>query len=286
MQVIRLNANTIQHYRTMPRVVMALGFFDGVHRGHQAVLAQARRLADARQVPLAVMTFSRHASRAFETTLTTDFRYLNTISQKVDLLGQNHADIVYVVDFDRQFAAISPQQFVETYLIGLNACGVVGGFDYTFGRGGHTQISQMAQYSRGRFTVTVVAEHDAAQEKIGSTAIRHLVKVGNVARANALLGHPYALAGQVIPQDRGTFAFNPASRLQQRPPQGSYRCQLKTTAGMWPGTLTITADGLTIQTAALSATERTVEVAILARQAARVVPWQRGSAPVIAVRAM
>lgn len=284
MQVIRLNAKTIHQVHADP-VVMALGFFDGVHRGHQAVIAQARQLAVKRGVPLAVMTFNRHASRAFDTTLTTNFRYLNTISQKIELLKQNHVDVVYVVDFDRRFAAISPQQFVETYLVGLNVKGVVGGFDYTFGQGGHTRISQMAQYSRGRFTVTVVAEHDAAQEKIGSTAIRHLIKVGRIRRANTLLGHPYALAGQIIPK-KGQFTFKLASRLQQRPPQGGYVCQIKAGNQTCSGRLLVTADGLTIQSADLAAGERTVEIALLDRQTARIVTWPQVKSPIAAVHAM
>lgn len=284
MQVIRLNAKTRHHVHAVP-VVMALGFFDGVHRGHQAVIARARQLAIKRGVPLAVMTFNRHASRAFDTALTTDFRYLNTISQKIELLKQNHVDVVYVVDFDRRFAAISPQQFVETYLVGLKVRGVVGGFDYTFGQGGHTRISQMAQYSRGRFTVTVVAEHDAAQEKIGSTAIRHLIKVGRIRRANALLGHPYALAGQIIPQ-KGRFTFKPASRLQQRPPLGAYTCQIRVGRHPYSGRLLVTTEGLMIQAAALSANERTVEVALLDRQTARIVSWPQVNLPLAAVHAM
>lgn len=285
MQVIRLNTKTIRQVHPKTPVVMALGFFDGVHRGHQAVLARARQIANDRQVPLAVMTFSRHASRVFETQPTTDFRYLNTISQKVALLQKNQVDLVYLVDFTRDFAAISPQDFVDTYLLGLNVCGVVGGFDYTFGRGGHTLLSQMAQYSHDRFTTTVVAEHDAEHRKIGSTAIRHLIRVGHVQRANALLGHPYALAGQLVPVSGNQFCFKLASRLQQRPPVGTYRCQVKTAQGIYPATLMLTPTVVRVTAPQLRVATQAGEVAILG-QSLPWRPWRHGQRPVIAAWAI
>lgn len=252
MEVVRLNK---QRLATMPkpaRQVIALGFFDGVHKGHQRVIARARQLADERHVPLAVMTFNRHVSRVFNTSRNTDFRYLNTISQKLALLAKNHVNTTYVIDFDRDFAGIAPEKFVNAYLIGLNACGVVGGFDYTFGRGGQAGIGDMPGFNHQAFDVAIVAELDQARQKIGSTQIRSLIKHGQINRANALLGHRYALAGQLVRlADRPVARLNMASRLQQLPPRGAYDCQLQLGNLNLTGVLHVTDHGLFVESVGL-----------------------------------
>lgn len=227
MQVVRLNPHRLATMVRPAQQVIALGFFDGVHQGHQRVIARARQLADEHHVRLAVMTFNRHASRVFATKRPTDFRYLNTIHQKMTLLAQNGVDTTYVVDFDRDFANLTPTEFVNDYLIALNARVVVGGFDYTFGRGGRAGISDMPHYNHHAFDVVTVAELDHAQAKIGSTRIRHLIKTGQITRANRLLGHPYAVAGQLVRNTQGSgYRLRPASRLQQLPAPGTYQVLL------------------------------------------------------------
>ncbi|RRK09258.1 FAD synthetase [Lactiplantibacillus garii] len=276
MKVVRLNPQTLTTMSQPARQVIALGFFDGVHQGHQRVIARARQLADERHLPLAVMTFNRHVSRVFNTSRQTDFRYLNTLAQKLALLAQNRVDTTYVVDFDRAFAAITPEAFVTNYLIRLNAQVVVGGFDYTFGQGGRATIEDMPRYNHGAFEVAVVAELDASRQKIGSTEIRRLIKYGQIQRANELLGHPYAVAGQLINDGTNRLQLRLASRLQQLPPRGAYQVGLQVGVTRIPGTLNVTATGLFIQVAADaglgSARCTRVEVAVLNRRAVSVRP--------------
>ncbi|WP_318765225.1 FAD synthetase family protein [Lactiplantibacillus carotarum] len=274
MKVVRLNQQQLATVSQPTRQVIALGFFDGVHQGHQRVIARARQLADQRHVPLAVMTFNRHVSRVFNTSRQTDFRYLNTLNQKLALLAQNRVDTTYVVDFDRNFAAIAPEKFVADYLIGLNACVVVGGFDYTFGRGGQANIGDMPRYNHHAFDVAVVAELDNAKQKIGSTQIRRLVKYGQISQANDLLRHHYALAGQLVAAhatDRPVF--QPASRLQQLPPCGRYDCQMTGRGVTLAGTLVVTPRCIWMESFDLATTldlradgNCTVELALIKQQ--------------------
>lgn len=136
------------------------------------------------------MTFNRHASRVFNHGKTAHFRYLTTLKQKIELVQSNHADILYVIDFTKQFAALSPKAFVKQYVIGLNAKIVVAGFDYTFGKGGNTTIDSLAQISGGKVQTVTVHELASDQQKISSTRIRHLVSLGKLPKQISCWGIP------------------------------------------------------------------------------------------------
>lgn len=229
MEIVYLNQHSQSNRVISPTsIVLALGFFDGVHKGHQKVIKTARKIANQKGYPLAVMTFNRHASRVFSHEQSDSFRYLTTLKQKIELVRATHADILYVIDFTKQFAALSPKRFVDQYVIGLNAKVVVAGFDYTFGRGGTTTIDSLANISGGKVETVTVNELSSDQLKISSTRIRHLVHDGNIEEANRLLGHPYETTGKLIhAQTNGLSIVNPSSRLQQLPVSGRYVCQVR-----------------------------------------------------------
>ncbi|MFD1125249.1 adenylyltransferase/cytidyltransferase family protein [Lentilactobacillus raoultii] len=228
MQIIYLNSHH-QHAITPPKqpIVLALGFFDGVHKGHQFVIQTAAKIASKKRLPLAVMTFNRHASRIFNHGPSASFRYLTTLKQKAELIKKLHADILYVVDFNHQFASLSPKAFINRYVIGLNAKIVVAGFDYTFGQGGTTTIDSMAAISDQLIKTVTVKELDSQHTKISSTRIRKLISQGKITEANRLLGHSYETTGKLIrAQIDGLSIVNPSSRLQQLPKTGNYLCDV------------------------------------------------------------
>ncbi|AFS00995.1 FAD synthetase family protein [Lentilactobacillus buchneri] len=229
MKVVYLNQHSQSNMASSPTpIVLALGFFDGVHKGHQKVIATARKIASQKGYQLAVMTFNRHASRVFNHSQSASFRYLTTLKQKIELVRATHADILYVIDFTKQFAALPPKHFVDQYVIGLNAKVVVAGFDYTFGRGGTTTIDSLAKISGGKVKTVTVNELASDQLKISSTRIRHLVRDGNIQEATRLLGHPYETTGKLIhAQTNGLSIVNPSSRLQQLPESGRYLCEVR-----------------------------------------------------------
>ena len=111
-------------------IVLAMGFFDGVHRGHQAVIKRAREIAREKGLPLVVLTYD-HAPGIVYRQYKGGFKYLSTVDRKLELLNDLDVDRVYLISFTSSFASLSPQQFVDEYLVGFHAQTVVAGFDHT-----------------------------------------------------------------------------------------------------------------------------------------------------------
>lgn len=177
---------------------MTLGFFDGVHRGHQTVIKRARALADTRHVPLALMTFDVHPSIVYGGADASTFKYLSTLARKEELADQLGVDIFYVAHFTPSFARLAPQEFVDQYLVGLKAVVVVAGFDYTYGPHDVANMALLPQYAAGRFEVVTVPEQTLAGAKISSTRIRTALTAGDVDLAATLLGYDYQTSGTVV----------------------------------------------------------------------------------------
>ena len=221
MQVIKLDHQQLQQLAPQPPLVLALGFFDGVHQGHQRVIQTAKRIADQRGLPLGVMTFNRHASQLFKPN--SSFRYLNTLEQKTQHMAALQVDRLYITDFNRQFAALAPARFVKDYLAALNAKVVVAGFDYTFGQGGSTGMVELTRLGRPYFETVTVDRLANQQLKVSSTRIRQLIAHGQLEQANQLLGYVYETGALFKPTTRVLGLLN---AKQQLPQAGDYRCWL------------------------------------------------------------
>ena len=221
MQVINLDAQRLKMLAPQPPLVLALGFFDGVHQGHQRVIQTAKRIAKQRGLPLAVMTFNRHASQLFQSQAT--FRYLNTVAQKIQHMDAFQVDRLYITDFNHQFAGLTPTAFIKDYLVGLNAQVVVAGFDYTFGQGGVNGMRELAELGAPYFETVTVDRLANQQLKVSSTRIRDLIARGQLEQANELLGYTYATQAAFSPLTR---TIQLANRQQQLPAAGDYRCWL------------------------------------------------------------
>lgn len=268
MRVITIDPKLIQEEPATP-CVLALGFFDGVHRGHQQVIASARALAQQKQLPLAVMTFDRHVSQVFPMPKSASFRYLTSIAEKAHLMAELGVDTLYVVQFTPTFAGLTPQDFSDQFLIGLGAQTVVAGFDYTFGRGGKATVVDLPSFSRGRFDVVSVDQLQADHSKISSTRIRALIQVGQVARANVLLGHHYTMTLRPCLQSGRNMRVTPVQDRQQLPAAGTYNVRLATRTGNCSGLLVVGSAGtLTLHTLLPLSTMHLLEVHLLKRQAA------------------
>lgn len=178
--------------------VLTLGFFDGVHRGHQAVIAQAKKIADQKHMKLALMTFNHHPALVFKQVGPQGILYLSPIPRKIELMAQQGVDILYIVEFTSHFANLSPQAFVDQYVVGLHAKVAVGGFDYTFGAHADADITTMPDYAKGRFEVVTVGKLAHSSEKISSSLIRELMAQGNVDLVNTMLGYTYQTDGLVV----------------------------------------------------------------------------------------
>nr|WP_235810327.1 FAD synthetase family protein [Liquorilactobacillus mali] len=183
----------------------------------------ARRKAKQQQLPLAVMTFNRHASMLFDSQNKASFRYLTSLKQKIELMRMNGVDILYVVDFNLSFAQLTPQRFIDQYIVGLASRVVVAGYDYTFGKFGLADMNLMKNYSHGRFDTVIVSKLEEGRSKVSSTRIRKLIERGDLFKATQLLGHSYFSEGELINGEK-LLLFN---NLQQLPSQGSYECIIK-----------------------------------------------------------
>lgn len=199
-------------------IVLALGFFDGVHRGHQAVIKKAKNIAKQRQLPLAVMTFNQHPKIVYQALDPTSVSYLTLNDQKMALFDSLGVDIVYMVDYTHDFGMLSPQAFVDEYIVKLHAQVVVAGFDYTYGKPDLANMTTLPIHAKERFEVIKVDALTAMKEKVASTRIKQLVESGEIALANDLLGYCYQTQGEVVHGNkRGRLLGFPTANIAIHP---------------------------------------------------------------------
>lgn len=206
--------------------VVAIGNFDGAHRGHAAVAAEARALAatagEGRPAEILALTFDPHP-RAFFQPDRPHFRLLDPAT-RLAALGRIGFDGVVVLPFTAAFAALSPAAFIENILVGkLGVDGVVVGQDFHFGKArAGTPAFLIAEGARLGFAVRLVAPfRDADGAVISSSAIRAALAAGDITRANAMLGHAYAIRGTVIHgEKRGRDLGFPTANIRLDPASG------------------------------------------------------------------
>ncbi|GBG94158.1 riboflavin biosynthesis protein RibF [Ligilactobacillus salitolerans] len=179
-------------------VILALGFFDGVHRGHQRVIRAAKKVAQEKNAKLAVMTFDRFPKIAYQGLDPLKIRYLTTTKRKLALFEQLGADLAYVVEFNEKLVPMLPQEFVDKYIIALHAIGAVAGFDFTYGKPEIANMKTLPDYAQGRFEVFEVPELTEDAVKVGTTQIKHLLDQGKISETNLLLGYPFETTGPIV----------------------------------------------------------------------------------------
>lgn len=199
------------------RAVITIGAYDGVHLGHRAVIEQVRRRAaelDARSV---VVTFDRHPASIVRPESAP--RLLTSTDQKMELLDQTGVDAVVVVPFDEVQAAEAPESFVERVLVRcLHTKVIVVGEDFHFGRHREGNVDLLRKIgAESDFDVEPIAlvqRADGIDESVSSTAIRRALAGGDIARANAMLGHPHEVRGVVFEGDqRGRLLGFPTANV-------------------------------------------------------------------------
>jgi riboflavin kinase/FMN adenylyltransferase len=182
---------------------LTIGNFDGVHLGHQALLARVRTSADLLGLEAAVMTFQPHPREFFAERmgdLSKAPRRIANLRDKLASLDKAGIDRVIVEHFNAHFAGMSPQEFVEKVLVdGLHVKWLMVGDDFCYGakRAGNVAMLVEAGKQYGFEVETLPTVMHGAQ-RISSSAVRHALADGDFAAAQALLGHPYSISGHVI----------------------------------------------------------------------------------------
>lgn len=174
-----------------------IGVFDGVHRGHQALIRRLRALADERGLDAAVLTF--HPAPV--TVIRPDVRvmYISSLEERIELLRDLGVDAVGPVTFTSELAQVSAEDFVRALGEAMNLRLLVGGPDIALGRAREGNAAWLAAHAPPLgVEVEIVRFTEDEAEKIGSSGIRQAVAEGDVERAGNLLGRPYSLRGPVI----------------------------------------------------------------------------------------
>jgi riboflavin kinase/FMN adenylyltransferase len=201
--------------RALRNPVVAIGNFDGVHRGHASIFAQARRLAQGLDGEAVVLTFDPHPAKVLAPAFAPPL--ITPLARKLELIAATGVAATVVEPFDRALAGHSPAEFLDEVLVnGLGAKHVIVGYDFTFGhkRSGNVQLLAELGPARG-FGVTVVAPVSADGIVCSSTKVREFVLEGRVDGARLLLGRDVEVEGEVVRGDgRGKKIGVPTANLK------------------------------------------------------------------------
>jgi riboflavin kinase/FMN adenylyltransferase len=198
--------------------VVTVGVFDGVHRGHQRIVARAQAVASARQLPVVVVTFDPHPDEVIRPGSHPPL--LVTVRRRVQLLGEQGCAAVCVLPFTLDFSRLGPDEFVRTVLADrLHARWVVVGENFRFGHRAAGDVPLLAElgekYEFGAEGVPLLTEHGVT---ISSSEIRDLLNAGDVAGAARDLGRPHRVEGVVVRgHQRGRALGFPTANLETTP---------------------------------------------------------------------
>lgn len=223
---------------------VAIGIFDGVHLGHQAILSRAQELSKGRGV--IALTFDPHPTQVFAPDRAPTM--LVSLERRVELLKRHGADAVVVIDFDRGFASKLPDEFVTEVLVKqLQISGAVVGENFTYGHKAAGKVSDLiAAGARYGFAAEEVNLKSSGGEPISSTRIREAIAHGDVSTASQLLTRPHRLEGIVVHgEKRGREIGYPTANLGYStasntvPSDGVYAGWLEVEGERWPSAISI-----------------------------------------------
>ena len=240
MRVIWLKGNAAAGRR-----VVALGTFDGVHRGHQALIAKGAEIARREGIPLRVFTFDRHPLSVIAPGKTPGL--LTTMPEKCRWLFRAGADEVAVIPFRRSMADMEPRDFLEYLESASEIHTAVAGWNYSFGRGGLGSPDMLREYgiSRGFDTIVFPPVTMPDGRAVSSSEIRKSLGEGRLDDALDMLGHECTYTGRVIGgKHMGHQLGFPTANIKvpesrQLPKFGVYVCSVETESESWPGVVNI-----------------------------------------------
>lgn len=224
------------------KTIYALGFFDGVHIGHQALLLACRHLAAQQGCKAGVVTFTSHPDALVSGNAPA---LLNTIEDRQRILHGYGMDAVLVLPFDREIMTTHWASFLRQ-LVEAGAAGFVCGDDFRFGSGGLGTPKKLAAFcNKQGLPYAVVSQQELDGIRVSSTHIRDLLEKGEMAAANRFLGHPHFLSGKVTEGKKlGRTIGIPTANLQIPegvicPKKGVYACRVIVEGQTYPAVTNI-----------------------------------------------
>jgi len=208
----------MQHFQSLDTVQLndtwiTIGSFDGVHLGHQQILKQLTRQAQAHQQPAAVVTFFPHPAVVLGKGASVG--YLTTPEERAGLLGEAGVDVVVTLPFTRGLAALSALEFMQLLSNHLGVRHLLVGYDFALGRGREGNVERLREIGQELgYELEVISVVTTGDTPISSSQIRRLIRAGEVRDAARLLGRNYYVDGKVVHGDgRGKALGFPTANL-------------------------------------------------------------------------
>jgi riboflavin kinase/FMN adenylyltransferase len=179
-------------------IAMALGFFDGVHKGHQSLLKKTLEVSEEENLESSVMTFKKHPLNLIFPSYAPDL--ITTNDEKIKLIRSFGIQHVYLNDFNEKLMNLSSENFIRDYLLKkYNLKHLVVGFNYTFGYKGAGTVETLKKYGKKyHIGISIVPPCIIDGEPVSSTRIRELIKSGKVDKVKPLLGRYYQVKGSIV----------------------------------------------------------------------------------------
>jgi riboflavin kinase / FMN adenylyltransferase len=213
-------ARGIEGVASDPQSVVTVGTFDGVHRAHREIIREIVTRARKNSGRSVVVTFHPHPRQVVGGG-GTPVRLLNTIDERIALLGELGVDLLVVLAFTPEFSQQTPDEFFRRYVVeGTGVSEIVVGYDHMFGRDRAAGISDLVRLGQEfDFSVFTLLPYAVDGQTVSSTAIRQALEQGDVERAASQLGYAYMLSGGVVHGDsRGrTLGFPTANVIPDDP---------------------------------------------------------------------
>ncbi|WP_342387465.1 FAD synthetase family protein [Salinicoccus bachuensis] len=212
MEIIHLNDGNLREWQKQSRRnVIALGFFDGVHKGHQKVIRTARQIAEKSDAALDVMSFFPHPKTVLSGGRV-QVDYLMPLEEKARALEALGVDRFYIVEFTKAFASLLKEDYIKAYLDRFDTIHAVAGYDFSYGFKGEGTIDSLEADSGGRIAASRVEQVAYQGEKISSTRIRSAILEGRISEVQQLMGRKYRTCADI---SQGYLSLKPYYMLPQ-----------------------------------------------------------------------
>lgn len=188
-----------EHFRIEKPCILTIGTFDGVHLGHQKILAKLQDLKNEKKLNAVVLTFDPHPRKILFPEQK-DLKLLTLTAEKLELFDKYKVDVAVLYPFNTQFSNLTPENYVEEVLVKkLNVKYLVIGYDHKFGASRNGDIQTLKTFSKNNnFFIEEISAQDIDHIAVSSTRIRRALEEGNIKLANSYLGHSYFINATVV----------------------------------------------------------------------------------------